>query len=193
MTKTGSWCTVVSDTETYCCGFGARASCISRGLEYSGPSTPCELRLVRDSDGVESCEGLEGSSGNLDEDIDCNCEGKLCVCYVYFLGFVGYKGYPVSGLGWLMLFLAHFFDVSPVLYVRSLRWLHYEYFILIFCFSWWVGGWAKARKPVRHGSFQQEIASISLSSVRVSRPFLPSSSPLRNAHTAACTIHALML
>ena len=66
---------MVSDSETYCCGFGARASCISRGLDYSGPSTPCELRLIKDSDGTEVCEGLENESGNLDPDIDCNCEG----------------------------------------------------------------------------------------------------------------------
>lgn len=67
---------MVSDSETYCCGFGARASCISRGLDYSGPTTPCEVRLVTDSDGQESCVGLEGTSGNLDEEIDCNCEGE---------------------------------------------------------------------------------------------------------------------
>lgn len=67
----------MSDSETYCCGFDARASGISGGLDCSGPSTPCELKLVSDSDGIQSCEGLEGPSGNLDEDIDCNCEGLL--------------------------------------------------------------------------------------------------------------------
>ena len=65
---------MVSDSETYCCGFGGRASCISRGLDYTGPNTPCELKLITTDEGT-SCEGIEGTSGNLDEDIDCNCEG----------------------------------------------------------------------------------------------------------------------
>lgn len=62
----------MSDTETYCCGFGARASCIARGLDYSGPDTPCEVRLV-ESDGETTCEGLSGSSGYVE---DCDCIGE---------------------------------------------------------------------------------------------------------------------
>ena len=62
----------MSDSDIYCCGFGGQASCIARGLDYSGPNTPCEVRLVTDDEGVMTCVGLEGESGNLDT---CNCEG----------------------------------------------------------------------------------------------------------------------
>lgn len=73
---TGSWCNDVSETETYCCGFGAQASCVARGLDYSGSSTPCEVKLVTSDDGT-TCEGIDGVSGNLSEDAGCNCEGGL--------------------------------------------------------------------------------------------------------------------
>lgn len=69
----GDWCVNVSEGETYCCGFGARASCLSRGFEYEGPNTPCELRLSTDNDGVTTCEGLAGSSGFV-ENCPCDCE-----------------------------------------------------------------------------------------------------------------------
>lgn len=77
---TAGWCSVVSDSDTYCCGFGAKASCLARGLEYAGPETPCEVRLVTSDDGTTTCEGLEGESGNLE--VDCDCEGA---CVVGFL------------------------------------------------------------------------------------------------------------
>lgn len=69
----GDWCNTVSEGETYCCGFGAQASCIARGLDYSGPDTPCEVRLVTGDDGTISCEGLSNSSGNLD---NCDCASE---------------------------------------------------------------------------------------------------------------------
>ncbi|CAM9741243.1 unnamed protein product, partial [Ectocarpus sp. 8 AP-2014] len=65
------WCSVVSDSDTYCCGFGAKASCLARGLEYEGPETPCEVRLVTSDDGTTTCEGLQGESGNLEAACDC--------------------------------------------------------------------------------------------------------------------------
>ena len=66
------WCNSVSDSETYCCGFGGQASCIARGLDYSGPNTPCEVKLVTNN-GVTTCEGQSGTSGNLSEG-SCDCE-----------------------------------------------------------------------------------------------------------------------
>lgn len=72
----------VSDTETYCCGFGGQASCIARGLTYTGPDTPCEVILVTASNGTISCEGIAEESGNLE---DCGCDGKPSGLFFIFV------------------------------------------------------------------------------------------------------------
>lgn len=69
---TANWCSVVSASETYCCGFGAKAGCIAHGLNYNGPDSPCEVRVVTSDDGTITCEGIQEESGYVD---DCPCEG----------------------------------------------------------------------------------------------------------------------
>lgn len=80
--SSSDWCVTVSDSETYCCGFGGQASCIARGLSYTGPDTPCEVILVTSSNGTMSCEGIAEESGNLE---DCGCDGEPSVVFYNYV------------------------------------------------------------------------------------------------------------
>lgn len=68
----GSWCTIISETETYCCGSDF-ASCEALGFPYIGPDVPCEVVVFTDDTGVTTCLGLDGASGHLEV---CSCDGE---------------------------------------------------------------------------------------------------------------------